>query len=437
MATSKRIKFSVWIILCILIYLQGPAQKLSLPDAISIALKNNLDIQVLKNNVQVSQINNHIGMAGGLPVITGTVSDNEQVTGVNQKLNTGTVIKRSGAVGNTLNSGVSAGILLYNGTRVTTTRKRLEELQQQSQEYLNSEIQDLVAAVTTAYFDVIRQESYMVTINRSIEASQKRLEIVKAQQNVGMANNADLFQSQIDLNALIQAKQSQQLSIDQSKTTLLQLLTIRPDSLVEITDTIIVDQTVVLGDILNNLRNNADIIAADQQVRINEFISKETSALRYPTLRATTSYSYNRSQISAGNLLLNQTNGLYGGLNLSIPIYNGSIYKRQKKIADINTKNAALSKEMLIRDYTANAVKTYQAYSNGLQQIDAQQKNVELAGKLLDLVLMRFQLRQATILEVEQAQQSFENASYTLTNLRFATKASEIELKRLANQIRF
>ncbi|OQY96987.1 MAG: transporter [Sphingobacteriales bacterium UTBCD1] len=437
MATSKRIKFSVWIILCILIYLQGPAQKLSLPDAISIALKNSLDIQVLKNNVQVSQINNHIGMAGGLPVITGTVSDNEQVTGVNQKLNTGTVIKRSGAVGNTLNSGVSAGILLYNGTRVTTTRKRLEELQQQSQEYLNSEIQDLVAAVTTAYFDVIRQESYMVTINRSIEASQKRLEIVKAQQNVGMANNADLFQSQIDLNALIQAKQSQQLSIDQSKTTLLQLLTIRPDSLVEITDTIIVDQTVVLGDILNNLRNNADIIAADQQVRINEFISKETSALRYPTLRATTSYSYNRSQISAGNLLLNQTNGLYGGLNLSIPIYNGSIYKRQKKIADINTKNAALSKEMLIRDYTANAVKTYQAYSNGLQQIDAQQKNVELAGKLLDLVLMRFQLRQATILEVEQAQQSFENASYTLTNLRFATKASEIELKRLANQIRF
>ena len=437
MATSKRIKFSVWIILCILIYLQGPAQKLSLPDAISIALKNSLDIQVLKNNVQVSQINNHIGMAGGLPVITGTVSDNEQVTGVNQKLNTGTVIKRSGAVGNTLNSGVSAGILLYNGTRVTTTRKRLEELQQQSQEYLNSEIQDLVAAVTTAYFDVIRQESYMVTINRSIEASQKRLEIVKAQQNVGMANNADLFQSQIDLNALIQAKQSQQLSIDQSKTTLLQLLTIRPDSLVEITDTIIVDQTVVLGDILNNLRNNADIIAADQQVRINEFISKETSALRYPTLRATTSYSYNRSQISAGNLLLNQTNGLYGGLNLSIPIYNGSIYNRQKKIADINTKNAALSKEMLIRDYTANAVKTYQAYSNGLQQIDAQQKNVELAGKLLDLVLMRFQLRQATILEVEQAQQSFENASYTLTNLRFATKASEIELKRLANQIRF
>ena len=42
-----------------------------------------------------------------------------------------------------------------------------------------------------------------------------------------------------------------------------------------------------------------------------------------------------------------------------------------------------------------------------------------------------------TILEVKQAQQSFEDASYTLTNLSFAAKSSEVELKRLANQIKF
>jgi len=437
MAMNKRIKFFSGSLLCFLFSLPAFSQSLSLPDAISIALQNNLNIQILKNNAEITEINNYIGVAGGLPVITANVSDNEQVTGVYQKLNTGTIIKRPGAVGNALNSSVNANILLYNGSRVTSTKKRLEELQAQSQEYLNSEIQDLVAAVMTAFYDVIRQQSYMNTIDRSLDVSQKRLEIVKAQQNVGMANNADLFQSQIDLNALLQAKQSQQLAIDQSKVTLMQLLTVSPDTLINISDTIVVDQTVVLGDILSSIRNNPDIIAADQQIRINELISKETAALRYPTLRATTSYSFNRSQISASNILLNQTNGFYGGLNLGIPIYNGSIYKRQRKIADINTKNAALTKDMLIRNYTAGAVKTYQAYSNGLQQIEAQQKNVELAGKLLDLVLMRFQLRQATILEVEQAQQSFENASYTLTNLSFATKASEVELKRIANQIKF
>ena len=179
------------------------------------------------------------------------------------------------------------------------------------------------------------------------------------------------------------------------------------------------------------------IIAADEQVKINELITKQIAALRYPSLHANTSYSYSRSQISASQILLNQNNGLYGGVSLGIPIYNGSVYRRQQKVADINTKNAVIQKEILERNYSASAVKTYQAYSSSLQQLETQQKNVELAGKLLDLVLLRFQLRQATILEVEQAQQTFENASYTLTNLSFAAKSSEIELKRLINQIKF
>jgi len=56
---------------------------------------------------------------------------------------------------------------------------------------------------------------------------------------------------------------------------------------------------------------------------------------------------------------------------------------------------------------------------------------------LLDLVLQKFQLRQATIVDVRQAQQSFEGASYTFTNLSFAAKSAEIELNRLVNHIKF
>lgn len=421
----------------IFFWISGASQTLSLQDAISIALRNSLNIEVLRNNVEINSINNHIGVAGGLPVVTGTVSDNEQVSNVQQKLYNGTNITRNGTAGNTLNSGVNASLLLYNGSRVVSTKRRLENLELQSQQYLNSQIQNEAAAVITAYFDVVRQESYMKTIDTSIAVSKKRLEIVKTQQNVGMANNADLFQSQLDLNSLIQSKQSQQLIIDQSKTELLLLLSLKPDSVINVSDTILVDKTIALGDVLNGLTNNADIAAADEQVKINELISKETLAQRYPSLRVNTSYSYNRSKISAGNFLLNQSNGVNGGLSLSIPIYNGSVYKRQQRIADINTKNAALQKDILLRDYTANVVKTYQAYSANLQQIETQQKNVVLANQLLNLVLLRFQLRQATILEVEQAQQSFENASYTLTNLSFAAKSAEVELKRLANQIKF
>ena len=47
-------------------------QSLSLPDAINIALKNNLEVELLKNNVEISNTNNYIGVAGGLPLVSAT-----------------------------------------------------------------------------------------------------------------------------------------------------------------------------------------------------------------------------------------------------------------------------------------------------------------------------------------------------------------------------
>jgi outer membrane protein len=430
----KRILFILTIFLG---NLSAFSQSLSLQDAINIALKKSLDLQLLKNNIEISNVNNNIGVAGGLPLVTAAGSDIEQTTNVNQELNTGTIIKRNGAVGNAYTSNVTGGILLYNGLRVVATKHRLEQLELQSEQYLNSQVQNTMSSVMVGYYDIVRQQAYLKSLDKSIDVAQKQLDIVKVQQSVGMANNADLFQSQINLNSLIQQKQAQLLVIDQAKTGLLLLLNLKPDSVITIVDTISVDKNILLGDILNSLNRNADILAAENQIKINEFIVRETAALRYPSIEASAGYNYNRSQTSAGNVLLNQINGPFVGLTVDIPIYNGSAYRREQKVAEINVLNANLEKDIVTRNYTAHAVQTYQAYISSKQQLDSQKVNVDLAQKLIDLALQRFQLHAATIVELTQAEQSFQNAAYTLTNLTYAAKASEIELKRLINQLEF
>ena len=412
-------------------------QPLQLNDAVNIALKNSYDIELARNNVEINSINNDYGVAGGLPVVTGCSATNEQVTNVNQKLSTGTHIQRRNAAANNGSAGVAGTILLYNGMRVVAAKKRLEELEKQNQEYLNSTIENTIATVMTQYYDVVRQQSYMRTLDTSIAVEQKQLNIVQTQVNVGLANNADLFQTQLDLNALVQAKQSQQLIIDQAKTTLLTTLTLKPDSVITIEDTIVVDSTIMLEDVLNNVSRSPDIIAAGMQVTINQLLEKETAAQRYPSVYANAGYNYNRSQTAAGNVLLNQNYGPYVGLSLTVPIYNGSIYKRQERVAGITTKNAALQQDILIRDNTSNAVKDYEAYQNSLQQLQTQHESYALAKRLLDLVLLKFQLRVATIVDVKNAEQSFENAGYLLVNLSYTAKAAEIEMKRLTNQLNF
>ena len=412
-------------------------QPLQLSDAINIALKNSYDIEVAKNNVRINAINNDYGVAGGLPVVTGALSDREQITNVNQKLSDGENINRSAATGNNATASVTGSLLLYNGMRVLATKKRLEELEKQNQEYLNATIENTIATVMTQYYDVVRQESYLQTLDTSIAIAKRQLDIVRTQVRVGLANNADLFQSQLDLNALIQQKQSQQLIIDQAKTSLLTTLTLKADSSITIEDTIIVDSTLMLEDVMNNLQRSPDIIAAGMQVTINQLLEKETAAQRYPSVYANAGYNYNRSQAAAGNVLLNQNYGPYVGLTLSIPIYNGSIFKRQQRVAEINTNNAQLQQSILERDNTSNAVKNYQAYQNSLQQLQTQKENYALAKQLLDLVLMKFQLRVATIVDLKNAAESFENAGFLLVNLSFAAKAAEIEMKRLTYQLSF
>jgi len=60
-----------------------------------------------------------------------------------------------------------------------------------------------------------------------------------------------------------------------------------------------------------------------------------------------------------------------------------------------------------------------------------------MSQDLLGLVIQKYQLGQATMVDVKQAQQSFENAGFRLISLRYAAKIAEIELQRISNHLSF
>ena len=412
--------------------------RLTLTDAVNLALKNNYDIQVAKSYVEVSTIYNNIGVAGGLPVVTGTVSDQESVLNINQKINSSSginEISRNGASSNALNANVTGSILLYNGLHVVATKKRLEEIEKQSQQQLNAQIQTTIASVSVKYYDVVRQGFYLKALQQTIDLSKKQLELIEVRKSVGLANNAELFQSQIDLNTRQQEYQSQELILKQSKSDLLTLLSANPDSTITIQDTIIVEKNILLSQVLDAVNTNPLLTAADGQIKINELIEKETAALRYPSVKLNTGVNFGRTESAAGQTLLNQTYGPFAGVSIAVPLYNGGVYKRQQQATNINTKIAKTEKQRLLLSLQNDAVKTFQSYSNNLSQLTTQQNTFKLSLQLVDLTRQRYELGQATILEVREAQKSFENTAYRLINIAYAAKAAEIELKRLESKL--
>jgi outer membrane protein TolC len=414
-------------------------QKMTLTDAINMALKNSYDIQLAQNSLEISNINNSAGIAGALPTVSASASDNETLTSINQTFpDASRDTKRSNVSSNNLSANITGSILLYNGLRVQATRKRLDELQQQNQQLLAAQIQNTIASVMAKYYDVVRQQYFMLALDRTIEVSKQKLTILEVRKEVGVANNADIFQAQLDLNANLQTKQSQFLAIDQSKTDLLNLIYLKPADLdFIIKDTIIIDKTIRLDSVRKLLSDNPLVVAQQQQIHINELVEREANAAKYPTLRASTGFNLASQKSAAGFILLNQSYGPFIGLNLSIPIYNGSILRKQQQIAGINTRSAKAIYENLLLDYETGAVKTYQTYSSTINQIATERENFILSQKLLDLITQKFELGIATIIDVKQAQQSFETASYRLINLSYTAKIAEIELNRLASRLKF
>lgn len=411
---------------------------LSLKDAVTIAIQNSYDIKLVENSATIAKNNNNYGVAGGLPTVTATGTNNNTLTSINQTFpDPARNTKRTDVDGMTLNGGLTATMILFNGYRVAATKDRLASIEKQTAAALQTQMLNTTSTVMQQYYNVIRQTAFLKTLEKSIEASEQRVAIVKTRASVGVANQTDLLQSNLDLNALLQAKQNQLVVLDQVKADLYNSMVVPSNSNYTFTDSIQVDQKISLSDVESKMKDHPLLQSAQQLINVNQFLEKETKALTYPTLRANAGYNYNSNKSAAGFILLNESYGPFLGLNLSIPIYAGSTSKRAYKNAQINTVSAKLQFDNAAQDLATELFKTYQNYQNSLKQTPIEVQNYEMSEALLALVMEKFKLGQATIVDVKQAQQSFETAGFRLTSLKFTAKIAEVELKRLSNQLTF
>lgn len=407
-------------------------QQLTLRNAIDTALRNNYDIQISKNFVEIARMNNTYGVAGGLPYVSANAGDNGSLTTINQTFYDNIPESNISNRGeNAVNAGVSAGIVLFNGFKITATKEKLSRLQNLSEIQLNQQIQNTIADIMITYFDIIRQDNYLKIIQNSLDVSKQKLEIINVKKNVGMSDAVEILQAQTDVNSAEQLLELQKMVIKQNKSDLLLLINSKDQMQFSVVDTIIIDQSLQLDSIINYLNRNTQYLSAEQKILIDEQIVKEVSSQRYPSIKLNAGYDFYQANLNKGTMSMNQNYGPTAGINMQIPIFNGNIYKTQKDVAKINVSNSKLERESLLNSLTTQATKTYRTYATTLQQIESQRKNFEMTKQLVDVVMQQFHVSQATILDVRAAQTSFENAAYLLVNLLFSAKVAEIELKQL------
>ncbi|RZJ53718.1 MAG: TolC family protein [Flavobacterium sp.] len=411
---------------------------LTIEDAMKIALENNFEIKIAKNNTKISETNVTIGNAGMLPTATASVTDNNSIQNSSQTRQDGTSTNLDNAKNNSLTYGVSLGWTVFDGMRMFARYDQLKELQKLGDAELKSTILVKIGQVNSAYYDLVQQQQQLAALDTTIVISKQRLTLAQNRFTIGKASKLEVLNAQVDLNSDQVALLRQKEAYANSKILLNQYLARDPKIDFKVVDIVTVDNKLVLADLMDLAQKQNPVL--ETQVinkRVAELQLKQVKANRYPVVRLTSGYNFAESESSLGFTSSTSNRGLNYGFNATLNIFDGFNQHRNEKVAKLQIENSQIAitqQSMVLNTQLSTA---FQTYLTNLELIDLEEDNEAIAKQNLDITLDKFRIGTITTIDFRTAQLNYVNAKVRYSNAQYEAKLSEIALKELAGNINF
>jgi len=414
--------------------------KLTVQQAISAALENNFDIQLLRNDSSSYALDNSYARAAFLPRVNATgglvFNNNNQ----KQRLADGSKRESKGVRSNTLTGSVQLNWTLFDGLKMFATKDKLAEFVRLGELNIKNQMVTTVADVINNYYNIVRQKQLLKAIEEQMGINEERVKVAEKKLSVGLGAKPELLQGKVDLNAQKAARLKQQTLIEQLKEQLNQLMNVELNTRYEVSDSIEFATDIILGDLLGAVeKTNPQLLLTKKNIDIGKLTLKERKAERYPTLTFNTAYNYsktdNKSVINTFTPLYNRNNGFNYGIGITVPILNGFNTRRQIQQAqlDIDYLNIAYKNQKAKIDLgITNAFKDYELQKKTLA---LEEENIVLAKENVYIALERLRLGISTYLELRETQKSLELAYDRLIAARYNTKLAETELLKLKGDL--
>jgi outer membrane protein len=436
MKTKTILKSLILFLFCIA---KGNAQQvLTIEEAMKIALENNFEIKIAKNNSKINETNVTIGNAGMLPVATASVTDNNSIQNSSQTRQDGTSTSLDNAKNNSLNYGVSLGWTVFDGMKMFARLDQLKELQKLGDAELKRTILIKIAQVNSAYYDLVQQQQQLAALDTTIVISNQRLDLAKNRFTIGKASKLEVLNAQVDLNSDQVALLRQKESYANSKILLNQHLARDPKIDFKVTDQVNVDDKLIFANLLDLAqKQNPTLEAQIINKRIAELQLKQVKADRYPVVNLTSGYNFAESQSSLGFTSEASSRGLNYGFNATLNIFDGFNQHRNEKVAKLQIENSQIAIEQQNLILNTQLSTAFQTYLTNIELIGLEDDNEEIAKQNLSITLDKFRIGTITTLEFRTAQLNYVNAKVRNSNAQYQAKLSEIALKELAGNISF
>ncbi len=406
------------------------------PEAIAIALENNLGIKIAENERQIAKNNATKANAGGSPEINFVAGLGGSNVNTRQEFANGQEQNRNFASAFNGNAGVQLTWTLYDGKRMFRTLDRLNAIVQLSDFQLQLAAENLTTDVLLTFSEAVRQNQIIAATKKNLQFYDERIRLAQARVDAGTVGKPILLQTQIDKNV-------QESLLFQAENALaalkiqLNFLMLKPaNDIFNLPDSLVLNENLTLDEFLQAAETgNRQVRIAQQQARIAEITIAETEALYKPRINLNAGYNFARSQNQAGFQLSNQNYGLNAGVTLVYNIFNGHNTRRQVQNAKLLATNAKIVTQQSLISIKSDIAVAFSQWQTARQMIVLENKNLELTRENLKISEDRFRLGGSDILPLREAQKSFEDAQIRLINARQQAKMGEIRLFQLSGRL--
>lgn len=415
----------------------GWAQELlTVKEAVELALENNYDIRLSKNDLLIAEENVTYGNAGMLPSVTANFTQNNSVQNSTQIQNTGVERSLDNAKNNNMNYGVSVGWTIFDGLGMFSRYETLEELRKQGDVFLKRTILTRVSDVIRTYYTIVEQQNLLEAMDTTIMISQERLQIAENRFAIGKASRLEVLNVQVNLNEDQTNKVKQEEVVNNLKITLNNLLARDLNTDFDVIRDVEVDESLALMDLLDKAaQHNPDLLAIGINKRLAELELKTIKSQRYPTIRLNGGYNFSESESSLGFVAQSNSRGLNYGITASINIFDGFNQRRNERIAKFQLDNADLMVEQQRSQVEATLSQAYQTYQTNMRLARLEEKNLQIAKQNLDITLDKFRIGTISPVEFRDAQENYLNAVVRFNSTQLQAKLSETQLKEIVGVV--
>lgn len=392
-----------------------PSERLTLDEAIQIALRNNRAVQISARTLDKSRSAVREATGAALPQIQGTATyvrfDRVATARFGlQPIRLGNIENRTARI--TLTQVIDINGLIQIAIRAASTALTISEL-----DYERTR-NDTILQVTQAYQGVARAEEFVRVAEEALKNAQERLRLIRAQVDAGVAAQFDLLRAETAVaqaeQALLNTRNQRELAVAALNNLLGRDLNtpvqvVKPTALPPL-------QEAALDTLTQQAyANRPEILAAERGVQLAQLNIRNAQRGNLPSLILTGQADFNLNTSPFNPRRESYT----GTVVLSVPIWDSGITRARVTQARDDVEIAQLRLQQAKEGVALEVRQAYLNLQDAQKRLAVAQKGLEQATEALRLARVRFEAGVSPQLEISDAELAFTQAQTNFVNAQF------------------